>query len=205
MDRARGKLHVGTPVRTKPPKSEGLITGEELARTPDLERCELVRGRIVHAHPTSRRHAAVEGRFYRVLSEFVEARGLGEVLVGEAGVYTGRCPDTVRGADVAFLSAERARRCSPDGFLDVAPDLVVEVLSPEDRQARVDEKVTEYLACGVRLVWVADPTRRTVRVYRTPEGVRAPLDRDLLSGEDVLSGEEVLSGFSVPVKRLFAG
>lgn len=181
------------------------ITGEELARTPDLGRCELLKGRIVHAHPTSRRHARVEGRIYRIISEFVEAEGLGEVLVGEAGVYTRRDPDTVRGADVAFLSRERAARCGADGFLDVPPDLVVEVLSLEDRRAPMDEKVAEYLSSGVRLVWFADPVRKTVRRYRSPEDVRAPRDGDLLSPGDALSGEDVLPGFAVGVRELFAG
>lgn len=204
-----------------------LFSGEDLARMPGPEPCELVRGRIVLASPTSRKHARVEVRFSAELRAFVEPRRLGEVLAGEAGIYTGRRPDTVRGADVAFLSSERAARCSPDGFLDVAPDLVVEVLSPRDEPAEMERKIEEYLAAGVRLVWVADPDRKTVRTFRPAQGCQAsregrqpapadapspasiPTDAadrrgaEVYSGGDILSGEDVLPGFSVPVSRFF--
>ena len=197
-------------------RSSGLITGKQLAKMSGLGRCELVRGRIVHASPNSRQHAKVEVRFAHELHAFVEFHRLGEVLVGEAGVYTQRGPDTVRGADVAFLSAERAASCRPEGFLDIAPDLVVEVLSPDDRRAKVEEKIAEYLTSGVRLVWVADPARKSVRVYRSLEDVgsggveKSPLSGEglvtggtVFSGEDLLCGEDVLPGFSVPVQRFF--
>lgn len=174
---------------------------------PGLGRCELVRGTIVHAHPTSRAHARVEVRFAREIADFAERRGLGlgEVVSGDAGIYTRRGPDTVRGADVAFLSTERAARCRPDGFLDVAPDLVVEVLSPGDRPAEVEEKIAEYLSSGVRRVWVADPAARTVRVHRAGEGRGSAEASVLLTEDDVLPGEDVLPGFAVPVRRFFAG
>jgi Uma2 family endonuclease len=209
--------------RTEDPHTSGRVTQEELAGMPDLGRCELVRGRIVLAHPTSRSHARVEAAFARELGNFVEPRGLGEVLVGEAGVSTARDPDTVRGADVAFLSAERAARCRPKGFLDVAPDLIVEVLSPGDRPKDVEEKIAEYLSAGVRLVWVADPECKTVRVHRGSDewgavGTRGPPGTETvppqevasstveeLSGDDDLSGESVLPGFRVPVRRFFGG
>jgi Uma2 family endonuclease len=192
-----------------------LITGEQLAKMSGLGRCELVRGRIVHASPTSRQHAKVEVRFAHELHAFVKSQRLGEVLVGEAGVYTRRGPDTVRGADVAFLSAERAAACRPDGFLDVAPDLVVEVLSTDDRRTKVEEKIAEYLTSGVRFVWVADPARKSVRVYRSLEDIRSGAEKSALSGEGLLTGgtvlsgedllceEDVLPGFSVPVRRFF--
>jgi len=118
--------------------------------------------------------------------------------VGEVGVYTQRSPDTVRGADVCFISRERySQRGKERGFLDVAPELVVEVISPSDSKVSVDEKLGEYFAIGVRMVWVADPERKTVRAYRSLQDVRT------LGGEDMLRGEDVLPGFCVPVSRLF--
>lgn len=166
---------------------------------PDVGRSELVRGRIVCADPTCPEHGRIEVSFAAELRAFVRPRKLGEVLVGEVGIYTGRSPDTVRGADVLFISTERLERCTDPkrGFLDVAPDLVVEVLSPRDAPADVEEKIREYLACGVRLVWVADPATRTVRAHRSASDVR------VLGDDDELTGEPVLPGFSVPVARLF--
>ena len=177
---------------------ESLVTGDELARIPNLGRCELVRGRIVHAAPTFREHGSVEGNFFRTIDSFVKPRKLGKVLVGEVGIYTGRDPDTIRGADVAFLSNERYARCRRKrGFLTVAPDLVVEVRSESESWAKLEEKVGEYLACGVRLVWVADPGTSAVRAYRSLEDFRE------FGASDVLTGDEVIPGFSVPVSRLF--
>ena len=104
---------------------EPLVTGDDLARTPNLGRCEIVRGRVVLATATFREDGRVEGKFCHELRSFAEPRGPGKVLVGEVGIYTGRDPDTIRGADVVFLSSERYARCRRKrGFLDVAPDLV---------------------------------------------------------------------------------
>jgi Uma2 family endonuclease len=168
---------------------------------PDVGRSELVRGRIVCANPTSPEHGRIEANFASELRSFVQARRLGRVLVGEVGVYTGRSPDTVRGADVLYISTERLERCADPkrGFLDVAPDLVVEVLSPGDAPADVEEKLREYLACGVRLVWLADPSTRSVRTYRSP----SPSEVEVLGEHDELTGDPVLPGFSVPIERLF--
>ncbi len=119
-------------------------------------------------------------------------------MVGEVGIYTHRNPDTVRAADVAFISNERyAERKQPSGFLDVAPDLVVEIMSPDDRWNDVTQKLREYFSIGVRLVWVAHPETRTVYAYRSMTDVRE------FGESDVLSGDEVLPGFSAPVGSLF--
>jgi Uma2 family endonuclease len=175
-----------------------LTTGEELSRRGDIGRCELVRGQIVLASPTSDEHGGIEGNFYHELRSFVLPRKLGKVRVGEAGVYTQRSPDTVRGADVLFISNERySRRGKKRGFLDVAPELVVEVLSASESQASLEEKLGEYFATGVRLVWVADPEQKTIRAYRSLADVRT------LGQNDLLSGDDVLPGFCVPVSRLF--
>ena len=78
-----------------------------------------------------------------------------------------------------------------------SPDLVVDVLSASESRASVEERLGEYFSIGVRLVWVADPERRTVRACRSLQDVRT------LSEEDTLSGDDVLPGFCVPVCRLF--
>jgi len=174
------------------------VTGEELAAMEDLGACELVEGRIVPMTPTGYAHGACEGNVYEVLKTYARHRGLGKVLVGEVGIYTRRAPDTVRAADVLFISNERdARRTAASPFLDVAPDLVVEVMSPSNSWTEVMQKLREYFAIGVRLVWVVDPESKTVCAYRSTTDLRE------LTLADSLSGDDVLPDFSVPVASLF--
>jgi Uma2 family endonuclease len=171
---------------------ERLITGEELARMADVGRCELVDGRIVRMSPTGYRHGEIEARIAVLLEQFVRPRNLGKVLTGEVGLYTRRDPDRVRGADVLFVSHDTYSRRSPGlAFLDVAPQLVVEVLSPEDRAVDVNQKLREYFELGVRLVWVADPEARCVSAYRSSSEVREFREADRLPGDDVLPGFDV--------------
>jgi Uma2 family endonuclease len=174
-----------------------LITGEELARMGDIGPCELVRGRIVPMSPTGDAHGGYEANICYEIHTFVKAHKLGKVRVGEVGIYTARNPDTVRGADAIFISHERYAQKQSKSYLDVAPDLVVEILSPNDAWSEVMQKLREYFAIGVRLIWVADPTTRTVFAYRSITDVREFTDRDELPGDDVLPG------FAAPVAQLF--
>ena len=120
-------------------------------------------------------------------------------MAGEVGVFTTRNPDTVRAPDVLFLSHERnARRTRRDGFLEVAPDLVVEILSPTDRPEAVRRKLVEYFAAGVRLAWVIDPASRTVHVHRDRGEPRS------FAAGDALAGDDVLPGFVLPIDEVFA-
>jgi Uma2 family endonuclease len=174
-----------------------LITGEELARMGNLGRCELVEGRIVPMAPTGYEHGEVENAFGAELRAFVRPHKLGKVLVGEVGIYISRNPDTVRGADAIFISHERYAQKRSHSYLDIAPDLVVEILSPGDTWSEVIQKLREYFAIGVRLVWVADPTARVVFAYRSLTDVR-----EFTQGDD-LPGDDVLPGFAVKVGQLF--
>jgi Uma2 family endonuclease len=163
----------------------------------DIGRAELVKGELVRMAPTGHLHGYVESRFSKVLSIFVDERKLGRVLTGEVGIYTGRDPDTVRGADVAFISNERMAQVQSHSYLDIAPELIVEVMSPDDRWYDIDNKLTEYFDIGVQVVWVADPQRRQVRVYRSLTEI------EILGVGDTLAGGEVLPGFDVAVGELF--
>ena len=180
------------------PAADRLITGDELARMGDIGRCELVDGRIVRMSPTNYHHGQIEVNFAAALKEWVKVHGRGRVLGGEVGIYTRFNPDRVRGADAAWISDERfARRTVKRAFLDVAPELVVEVLSPDDPKDReIRQKIEEYFAIGVRLVWTADRDEHVVRAYRSLTDVRVFGEADRLSGDDVLPG------FDVPVAEL---
>src|SRR4029453_12314911 len=125
---------------------ETLITGDELARRPDHDLCELIDGRIVPMSPTNPEHGRIELSIGAALRSFVSTQNLGIVMTGEVGVFTKSHPDRVRGADVVFISPEQhERRNKGGGFLDVAPELVVEILSPENAHVDMRQKVEEYL------------------------------------------------------------
>ena len=174
------------------------VTGEELLRMPWLNPCELIGGRIVRMTPTNPTHGRIEVNVAAALSRFVRTQNLGIVMAGEVGIFTTRNPDTVRAPDVLFLSHKRdACRTRRDGFLDVAPDLVVEILSPTDRPDAVRRKLEEYFTAGVRLAWVIDPAARTVHVHRARGEPRS------LTGDSVLAGDDVLPGFALPIHEIF--
>lgn len=115
----------------------GQITGEELLALGDIGPSELIEGRIVAMVPTGSEHGLIELTLGAKLRSFVRAKRLGWVMAGEVGIYIRRHPDTVRAADLVFLSRNRSPE-RPTGFLEIAPDLVVEILSPSERWQKDD-------------------------------------------------------------------
>jgi Uma2 family endonuclease len=177
-----------------------LITAEEFSMMPDPpdgSQQELVRGVIITMPPPGGLHGFSCSRAFRLLDQFVEGPKLGTVLPNDTGFITERDPDTVRGADVSYWSRERLP-IIPAGYIEVVPDLAVEVVSPNDHYSRVQKKVRHYLAQGVRLIWVVDPEDRSVTVYRSGQ------QATILGETDTLSGEDVLPGFSCRVADLFS-
>jgi len=147
--------------------------------------------------PTSYEHGRTEMNVGSQLRAYVREKKLGEVMGGDVGIYTGRNPDTVRAADVLFISAERMAKVTSPGYLDAAPELIVEILSPGDRWVDIHDKLEEYFGIGVVRVWLVDTRRRRVFVYRSPTDVRC------ISGEETISGEDALPGFEMPVPGFF--
>jgi len=187
--------------RPKPPPypTDRLVSGEELAEHHEWGYCELVRGKVVPVTVPRPPHGLTVNWLAYKITVFVSRRKLGKVTCGDAGIYTARNPDSVRGPDIAFFSNERLKlEPHPVGYFTVAPDICVEVRSPGQPWREVAEKVDEYLAIGVRLVWVVDPLRREVHVYAPGRAVR------VLKGKDRLDGEDVLPGFRLALGVLFA-
>lgn len=152
------------------------------------KRTELVKGMLVVREPAGYRHGEVTVRLTKALVNFVDAGDLGRVLAAETGFKLATNPDTVRAPDVAFVHRDRLPDPPPAGYAAFAPDLVVEVLSPDDRPGEVLAKVADWLSAGCRLAWVVDPSRRLARVYRADGTESLVTDRDILDGEDVLPG-----------------
>lgn len=176
-----------------------LITAEQFERWPEENgyRLELVRGRIVREPGPAPLHARVDAELTARLHQFVKARGVGVVLAS-CGFTLFRNPDTVRVPDISYVCTERIPpRGYSGGFWALAPDLAVEILSPSNAMTEIHEKVLEYLDAGSQMVWVVDPVRRTITVYRSPSDIR------ILRDDEMLDGGEVLPGFQVSLSGLF--
>jgi Uma2 family endonuclease len=167
-----------------------LITAEEFGRMPDPpdgSRQELVRGVIVTMPPPKALHGACCSKVDRRLGNFVEEHKLGNVFANDTGFILERDPDTVRGPDVSFWSKARLPEI-PEEYTDIPPDLAVEVVSPGDHYSRIQTKVRHYLDHGVKMIWIVDPTDRSVTVYRSKEQGKILVETDTLTGEDVVPG-----------------
>lgn len=155
---------------------------------------EMVDGEIVMS-PAGGRHGRVIVRLTARLQLFVEGRGLGEVLDSSTGF---RLPGgNLRSPDLSFIAAHRLPDGMPKGFLHLAPDLAVEVLSLDDEPRRVMDKVGEYVAAGVLLVWVIDPEKKRAVVYRSLTEVLE------VGPDESLDGGAVVPGFVCPLVQLF--
>lgn len=178
-----------------------LITIEELAQLPDNgSRYELVQGELIEMSPPGGEHGSIAGRLAYLLGAVVYPQRLGAVII-ETGYVLDRNPDIVRSPDVSVLVRERI----PDSgiartFIEGAPDLAVEIVSPGDTAAEVADKVRDYLTYGVRLVWIVEPKTQTVTVYR-PDGTARLLQA---AAYHTLDGEDVVPGFATLVADLFA-
>lgn len=176
---------------------EGRLTIEEYARLdePDEFRTELVRGRLVREPRPGTPHGYCQALLTRHLVDFVAERDLGVVLT-DVGVVIDGVAETVRGPDLVFVSYERLSGPLPDGFLEVAPDLAVEIVSPGNTASGIQEKVLEYLDAGAGMVWVVDPGSRTATTYRSRH------DAEILSEDEDLEGGEVLPGLRLSLKSV---
>lgn len=176
-----------------------LITAEQLARMPQYEHgYELVAGELRKMSPIRRTHGLVETRLGAKLWAHVEQHGLGEVQVGEPGFIVARDPDTVLAPDIAFIGKGRVPADAADeGFQPGAPDIAVEILSPGDRLTEARKKANTWLDAGSAMVWLVNPGRRTVTVFRHSAEPKT------LTEADELDGEEGVPGFRCPVAELF--
>lgn len=177
-----------------------VTTAEELWELPDKGglRYELVEGEVIEVPGAGALHGLIVLLVSKLLDGYVSAEDLGLVLPDGSAYILDRHPDLLRIPDVSFISWERVPEDGiPEGFWTTAPDLAVEVVSPNDRAEDIHEKVHEYLAAGCRMVWVLWPRRQSVSVH-SPDGLRE------LGPDAILDGADVLPGFRVRVADLFA-
>ena len=142
------------------------------------------------------RRGEVAIKISHIIATVLEKNPIGQVYGTDVGI---RLPnDNVRSPDVMFVRTEKLPGGkSPVGFGEVIPDLCVEVLSPRDSLRHVAQKIGEFLECGVPVVWLVDPERESVTVYRSLSQIEQH------TAEDVITAEPVLPGFSCAVSRFF--
>ena len=176
-----------------------LMTADELLDMPDDGyRYELIRGELIQMSPAGHAHGNFAANVSGPLWVYVRANDLGKVYAAETGYILDIDSHTVRAPDVSFVSRERLEEIGEtDGYFPAAPDLAVEVISPNDRYIEVEAKVLDWLDAGTRMVVVVNPRTRTVRVYRSPTNVA-----DLIL-DDEIDGGDVIPGWRLPVSEIF--
>jgi Uma2 family endonuclease len=184
-----------------------VLTTRTESTTPDVaddplgnrEHYEIIDGVKVEMPPMSADSQFLASRVIFHLSTFGIARDLGEAC-GEVMFDLPSPINRSRRPDAAFIPYSRWRKNSPipstRGW-DVIPDLCVEVVSPTDFADELMDKIGEYFAAGVRLVWVVYPRHQVLHVYESPTGVRG------LGRADTLDGGPVLPGFTLKLADLF--
>lgn len=167
-----------------------LVTADEmLTLSGDDLLHELVRGEHYVNPPPGAQHGKIGITIIGLLLRHIGDGRPGEVFGPDTGFLLSRDPDTVRAPDVSFVRRERIPPGGvPVGYLEGAPDLAVEVLSPSDTMIEVDEKIGEYLATGARQVWIVNPKRRTVTVHSPGAQPRVLVDGDRLDAYDAVPG-----------------
>lgn len=177
-----------------------LMTADDVLQMPDDGFLyELVRGELRQMSPASHRHGKIVINITLSLGQHVRQRQLGDVYAAETGFRLASDPDTVRAHDVAFVRRERIVAVGDtDGYWPGAPDLAVEVISPNDLYTDVEEKVIEYLDAGTGMVLTVSPRKRTITVYRALSAI------NILTEEDTIDAEDIVPGWMLAVHEVFA-
>ena len=177
-------------------KPKGTATLEDLLNMPeDGMKHELVNGEIV-VSPAGWKHSEITIKIGHILATFLEGHPIGKIGGSDLGVWLSN--GNLRSPDVTFVRNEKLpKEEDQHKFAEFVPDLAVEVLSPSDRPGFVSEKIREFLANGVPIVWLVDPAQKTVIEYRSLSEIKR------YCGDDVISAEPVLPGFTCPITRFF--
>lgn len=177
-----------------------VVTAAELQKlSNDGRRYELIEGKVRAMSPAGNKHGKIAMALGFRLAAFVQEHGLGAVYAAETGFLIGQAPDTVRAPDVAFVTQARIDDIGPvDGYWPGAPDIVAEVVSPNDRFSDTEQKALNWLEAGSRIVWVVDPAQVHVTEYRGVSEIR------VLSSDEKLTAPQLLPDWEVQISELFA-
>ena len=179
--------------------SEPVFTPDDLLRITDRPTPELIDGQLLQREPMGQEADAIGMKIVAILQAFGKSILPGLVNGPEGGYQIfADDPRRVRFPDVSFTRRDRLPDGKPArGHGKVVPDLIVEVVSPNDHAEALDARVRDFLAAGVPLVWIVYPETRGVLV------LRGDGNGSLLQTPDLLDGGIVLPGFSCRVADFF--
>jgi Uma2 family endonuclease len=185
------------PIPTGPTEP---VCVEDMELVPEDGYCyELWEGELIRRSATTRRHGAAAGAIVGYLHLYLTQHPIGTVYIAETGFRMGS-RSTLYCPDAAYVSAERESAVGPDEFFPFAPDIAIEVWSPDNTERKIATKVRDYLAHGAKAVWDLRPQDRTVRVHRPSTPVQTLQEADLLT-DDALPGFSARVGDLFPVSR----
>jgi len=141
--------------------------------------------------------AVVVDRVLAKLTAYLAEHPLGRLYTPAMGFMVERPPGGVRAPDIAFVKADRLPVPPPSAFPALAPDLAVDVLTPEQWPKEILERVTQWLRAGTDVVWVFEPQRSVGRIYRR-EGTE-----EFIAADGAMRGEELLPGLVFPLTDVF--
>lgn len=189
------------PDKATAPDAPGeLMTATDLLTTSkDGQRYELLDGELRAMSPAGNQHGKIAMALGFRLAAFAQENGLGAVYAAETGFLIQQDPDTVRAPDVAFITQARLDEVGPvDGYWPGAPDIVAEVVSPNDRFSDTEQKALHWLQAGSKIVWVVDPAQTHVTEYRGVSEIR------ILGSDEKLIAPQLLPNWEVQIAELFA-
>lgn len=172
-----------------------LFTADELFQLGPDAPYELIEGDLIEVSPQGRVHGRAVSNLAFFLTSEIRSGVSGELLTGDIGFILARSPDTVLEPDIAFVRAEHLVDAG-DGFLELAPDLAIEVVSPSNTASEIARKIAIYLGAGTSEVWVVRPKQRDVTVHHSDGRV------EVLRGADRLEGP-IFPNLVLPIDQIF--
>ena len=180
------------------PKQEGMTFAQVARLDPDEQPGELDAGRWIPLTRGTWRHGRIVVNVAAALKAYSKSHPGWSIATADPGVKLNANPDRLRGPDVGVIRAEREPTgTGVDGWLEGAPDVVVEVVGDSQSISEMTGKALEYITSGARLVWIVDPEPQRILIFTPPDHVR------MLGPHDSLDGGDVLPGFTCPVAELF--
>ena len=188
-----------TTAETPPTAEEPKTAADLLALPDDGQRYELIDGEVRVMSPAGNKYGEIAATLLCLIDPHIRENHLGAVYAAETGFLIQQDPDTVRAPDVAFIAQARIDEVGPvEGYWPGAPDIVAEVVSPNDRFTDIEQKALHWLKAGSKVVWVVDPLQTHVTEYRGVSDIR------VLGSDEMLSAPQIIPGWEVKIAELFA-